>query len=125
MDDKGLNKEISQWAKGQKKDLDSQFDKLDIQHREGSPSPQAARELLRHYLGQKFGMVSKITFKFPRHMVFVQKGVGKGTPAAQAGTGKRKPKDWFNGPIDEGVERLADIVAEGQADMIINSIRIK
>ena len=58
-------------------------------------------------------------------MVFVHKGVGKGTPIGMVGSTNRKPKEWFNPVIDKRVELLADKVAEHSADIVVNNITIR
>lgn len=37
----------------------------------------------------------------------------------------RKPKDWFNGPLANNVEKLADIVVEHYADRTVNATLMK
>lgn len=92
-----------------------------------------------------FGEVRKITYRFDRHGVFVQKGVGRGyivmngkvirgrkktkeeigrtkqteeTTIISYSSGKlqRESKDWFNETIDSNMEKLADIVHEYMGD---------
>jgi hypothetical protein len=68
------------------------------------------------------GIPTKVSFKFPQHMVFVHKGVGKGTPIAKAGTGTRKAKEWFEPPIERNIDKLGDIVAEELGESIVNNL---
>lgn len=92
-----------------------------------------------------YGEVRKITYRFDRHGVFFQKGVGRGyivmngkvvrgrkktkqeigstkqtegTTKITYSSGKlqREPKDWFNETIDSKMEQLADIVHEYMGD---------
>ena len=116
-----MNLEIKGWAKDTTGDLKREFKRLNIVHREDSPSKEAAVDLLLNKFGQRAGMVNKVSFKFPRHMVFVHKGVGKGRPISKPGTAK----EWFNPKMDQDIEKLADIVADNQADIVVGNLLIK
>jgi len=122
-----LNSDIKSWAGETQKELKQQFDSLNIQHVDRSPSPRPSREVLENILRSRGGLVSKVSFKFPRHMVFVHKGVGKGVPISLAGSNatNRKPKPWFNPVMDKKVEDLADRVADHSADIVVNNLMIK
>lgn len=119
--------EVDAWRKESLHELIASFDKLNIVHRPASPSPYPARDILKAITAYRLGMPSKISFKFPRHMVFVHKGVGKGVPAGIAGTSatKRQPKEWFNPVIEARIDKLATIAAENVADYIVADIGIK
>jgi len=127
LDAEKMNQDVKAWFALTEKVLKRQFDLLDIKHVPRSPSPVASREVLEHILRKRLGLVSKGSFKFPRHMVFVAKGVGRGVPAAVAGTNQttRKPKDWFNGVIDARIDELANTVAENSGNLIVNNLKIK
>jgi hypothetical protein len=81
------------------------------------------------------GEVSGVGFAFPRHGVFVQKGVGRGYQmqagkvvrvAKSAATGNtRQPVDWFNSIIDSQVPALADKIAGIHADLAVNATNFK
>lgn len=96
--------------------LKGQWDKYDIKHSPESRSAVAALDLLSSSTTMKYGALSSIRFKFPRHMVFVHKGVGRGHPISNP----RKAKPWFNEILDKEIEVLADIVAENTADKIVS-----
>lgn len=122
-----LNSGIRAWAKNTTAALKSEFDILDIQHVDRSPSPVASRDKIMTALRNRQGIISIIGFKFPKHMVFVHKGVGKGVPASRAGSSgtTRKAKEWFNPVISAKVDDLADVVANATGDLIVNNIGIK
>jgi hypothetical protein len=90
------------------------------------------------------GEANKITFSFPYYMVFVHKGAGRGyggiktglfttskgtkgitNPASMGkmGTGKRRPKPWFNPVIEEQFPALSDIVSDYQGEKITLNIK--
>jgi hypothetical protein len=122
-----FNAEVKAWKDAVTAQLKKKFAELDIKHVSRSPSAVASRDALKGSTTAKFGLIAAVKYKFPRHMVFVAKGVGKGVSAEMAGTGEtsRKPKDWFNSVIDANMPQLADTVANGLGDMIINNLRIK
>lgn len=114
-----VNKVVRDWKDGTVGDLKGQFAKLKIEHRENSPSKVPSEKALRGLVGMAYGLASKVGFKFPRHMVFVHKGVGGGQK------GSRVAKEWFNPVMEKQVEVLADELAEEHADMAVRAIQIK
>jgi len=81
-----------------------------------------------------YGEINMVGFQFPRHGVFVHKGVGRGwkmlsgkvvRTAAGIQKGIRIPKDWMNVEIDNSIAELADELAGIRADTFINSTRLK
>ncbi|MBT3244824.1 MAG: hypothetical protein HN352_16885 [Bacteroidetes bacterium] len=87
---------------------------------------------LRLRFKKEYGEISQLKYEFSRHGVFFHKGVGRGyimqgsrviRGTRQAGSTiqtsgplLRKPKDWFNPVLSKEVPRLADDIAEVQAD---------
>ena len=122
-----MNRDIKSWFILTQKVLKQQFDLLEIKHVKRSPSPVSSKETLMQQTRMRSGLISRGSFKFNRSMVFVSKGVGKGVPAALAGTSAttRKPKDWFNSVIDNRINNLADTVAGHCGDIVCSNIRIK
>jgi len=122
-----LNTEVKTWADSTNKKLQQEFDVLNIQHVTRSPSPHPSRDVLKAFLRKRQSLVDRVSFKFPRHMVFVHKGVGKGVPIALAGSNAttRKPKPWFDNVMDKQVDDLADRVAEHSADIVVDNFKIK
>lgn len=120
-----FNTDVSKWTKDAKADVISEMNSLGIVHRENSTSPVPAQQALKTSQSKKAGVVSKISFKMPRHMVFVHKGVGRGTKISQVGSTNRVAKPWFNPVIERKLDELVDIVAENQMTMILNSILIR
>jgi hypothetical protein len=125
IDTQQLNKDVNRWAKSNEADLKSEARSLGIEHRANSPSSSSSVEALKSKVSNRFGIVSKIGIKFPQHMVYVHKGVGKGTPIARQGMTNRKAKEWFNPVIDKNIEQLADIIADGLGESIVNRLNFK
>ena len=60
--------------------------------------------------------LSSLSFSFPRHGVFLEKGLGRGR-------GKDKPKgakDWFNATINASEDWIADTIMQHTADALVN-----
>lgn len=86
--------------------------------RSANPSLKAFRATVKY----KFGLPQRIRLTFPRHYVFVEKGVGKGR---KMGSGKETPKPAINPAIEANIEALADIAADNMADFAANRIFIR
>lgn len=71
------------------------------------------------------GLANRIRIRFKKSGVFVHKGVGRGTTAAQAGSTNRKAKEWFNPVVEEFADELASAVADELVELTFNSIKIK
>lgn len=69
--------------------------------------------------------VYRVRIRFKREGVFVHKGVGRGTTADKAGTGKRTPKPWFNPVVEKWIDELSEDVADDFVTIAFNSLNIK
>jgi hypothetical protein len=120
------NKEVRDWAFRVGSGL-----KGNIMAFNGKGTGQLA-QMLQTRTRKSFNEVDLISYHFPRHGVFVQKGVGRGY-VMQGGTVvrgirhdkvvkplqgpvNRRPEDWFNGTMEREVPVLADIIANHMAD---------
>lgn len=119
MNEQQLNSEVKAWANKTKNELKAKAKSLGIEHRENSPSGSSSTEAIKASVAKKFRIVSRVSFKFPRHMIFVHKGLGRDTPVSKQGTTNRKAKEWLDGPIEKNIDQLADIVAEHIGDEVI------
>jgi hypothetical protein len=68
------------------------------------------------------GITDSISYQFPRHGIFRAYGVGNGQSingkqAVQSFV-KRSPSDWLDDPIDQNIEKLADIAADFYGDEV-------
>ncbi len=91
---------------------------------------------IRHRIYMKHGISEGIGFRIERHGVFVHKGVGNGyrmengivvryAKNPPGPNGPRVPKDWFNNIINQNVPALANMVAQVNADAVINAARMR
>ncbi len=114
------NEEVTQWDADNKEDLIHEMDVLDIRHSKNSPNKIALRNALKSRLKRSFDMINKISYTFPRSAVFLAKGVGRGHPISNP----RQAKDWYNSVVEKNLDKLGDIAANGQGNLIINNIDI-
>src|SRR4030042_1523926 len=111
---------------------------------------------LRLKIGEWFGEVDLLTYRFARHGVFIHKGVGRGhglwdgkvmhyrgdlsiqsmkknpkfknkkyesnVPAGFVL--KRMPIEWFNPVVNDNIKGLADLIAEMDADRLVNATKM-
>lgn len=119
------NNAVGDWTSDTKGQVISEMDALGIVHSEKSKSKVPAKKALRTALRKNAGVTNRISFKIPRHMVFVHKGVGRGTRISQVGTTKRKPKPFLNPVIEKNIGKLAEVVADHQGTMVVNALMIK
>jgi hypothetical protein len=100
-----------------------------------------------------YGEVDLLSYHFVRHGVFVHKGVGRGymmrggsvvrgykpgrdlkifknknafprSKILKSNTFNRQPLEWFNPVVQENIEGLADLIAELDADKVVNATKI-
>lgn len=119
------NARIDNWGTDRLQDLKNEIDALGIKHASYSSSPRAARAALTKTNRKADGLINRISYRIPRHMIFVHKGVGRGTPIDKVGTTSRKAKPWFNPVIEKHIDELADIAAEELGSSIVNNLLIK
>lgn len=109
---------------------------------------------LRLKTGKWFGEVDKLSYHFARHGVFAHKGVGRGyymeggrvirgekpgmiltaksldvnyrlkQVVLRSAKINRKPAAWFNPVVQENMEGLADLIAQMDADRVVNATKI-
>jgi hypothetical protein len=137
-----FNQQVSSWANETKRKMKLRTLQLVLNV---GPGHDQQKVTVRRYQGE----ASKIQFAFPYYMVFVHKGAGRGyggnktglfttksgrkgitnkASMGRMGTGKRKPKPWFNPILEERFPHLAEIIAAyhtGKVTANIQKILIK
>lgn len=121
---------------------------LGITHRSNSPSSGSSVAKIKGKEKMSGGIIDRISFKFPRTLIWTHKGAGKGRGGnkgsvwydalgirhttnpeslGKMGSGGRVAKPWLNDTLEapEGVDELATIVAEESGDAIVNRLLIK
>jgi hypothetical protein len=118
MDLQQFNLEVAEWSKVSLRDLRAELTRLNVKY---SSNSNSLSKVLRSSVRKSRGMASRISFNMPRHAIFLHKGVGQGRPANRP----KGAKPWFNPVIDRNMPDLADKVANGQADLIVNTLNIQ
>jgi hypothetical protein len=93
-----------------------------------------------------YGEIDRVSFRFKRYLIYVHKGAGRGQGGSKGSqwtdphgnkrstnplsfgkmnTGRRHAEEWLNPVLDTEVPKLADIVANCQANAVVKAIRIK
>jgi len=120
-----VNEKIKLWGGNTKTLLQQRIGALGIRHTAKSQSPRAAANSLRDTYRKRQGLINRIGYTMPRHMIYVHKGVGRGTPIERVGESGRKAKEWYNPVVEKEVEGLADIMAQELGAGIINRLLIR
>jgi hypothetical protein len=119
------NSQIKKWANDTFGVIRDTAYQMGIQHRPNSSSPDSSINDIKVRTYTNGGRISRIAYRIRRHLVFVHKGVGKGTPINKAGQTNRIAKPFFNEAIADNIEELADIVAQETGDELTENILIK
>lgn len=90
---------------------------------------------IKHRVYYAHGIAEGVGFRIERHGVFVHKGVGRGYKMVNGMViryatgpminGGRKPVDWFNSIVDQDTEKLANDLAQVNADASVNAMRMR
>lgn len=125
-----FNSEVRGWAKIQQRRLVSRVvslqlkDKVALQKRIANKANQEDYKSLVPSLGfglkREFGVINRINFRFSKQGIYFEHGVGRGRPVRSA---KAKPHPFLGPVINSGIDELADIVANGFADMAVGEIK--
>ena len=116
-----LNTDIELWDDKNKAAVINEMDTLGIKRYPYSQNPVPLRKAFKSKLRKRFDLINKISYSMPRSAVFLHKGVsrshGKNHP--------RTAKEWYEPVVDRNIDELADVVAEGQGNLIVNALKIK
>ncbi len=73
-------------------------------------------------LKKDFGQVTRINFRFARHGIFLEHGVGKGRRVRSANA---RPKPWLAPILDPAIDELADLIAKNYLDIAEGEIKFQ
>jgi hypothetical protein len=143
-----FNERVTEWAQTTVLDIRSTAGTMGVQHRPDSPSLSASVPQIKGFTRKRQGSIDRISIKFPRVLIYAQKGAGKGrggrkgskwvdrygeqkTTSAgsmgRMGGGGRTEKPFINVVLDtdKGVNELATIAAEELGSAVINRMFLK
>ena len=116
-----LEQQIKAWVNKTAQAIAADMVAKGVKHRDNSTSVKALTDSIKGKTAKSFGIVNKVSIVFPRHLVFVKYGVGK---YRAKGSGKEKPKEIVDNVITANIEELADIAANGYADIACRNLFI-
>lgn len=121
IDTKKLSRNIAAWQRKVKDEIINDLYAKGVRHRPDSNSKQAVFLLINARLRKKFGAPERASFTFPKHLVFVKYGVGKGR---KRGSGKEIPKDIIDNVIEKHLPELIEICKDGWAEVVAKNLFI-
>lgn len=144
------NQAVQGWGSTGRALLKTTGSGMGIQHRQSSTSKGESLSKIKDKYGyDSTGFINKVTFTtINRSLIFTSQGAGKGIGGSKGsrwidrlgnprktnpkslgkiGNGLRTPKPFIDSMLNgaEGLEKLADIVAEHQVDAIIDNVYVK
>jgi hypothetical protein len=142
------NEEVKQWFSETNSLFKNKAGGYGISHRSNSPSPAPSIDKFRNRFFLQDGAIVRGSINFPRTLIYVHKGAGKGRGGNKGSRwvdkygnahktnpkslGKmdsdgRKAKPFINDVLnsDQGIDKLATIVAEHLGDSLAGSLFIK
>lgn len=81
------------------------------------------RSSLKEYVRKQNKEVVSVGYSFERHGIYLARGVGKGRPKGSAAA-NQAAKDWLTPELDLLLDEIADLIADGYADIITAELRI-
>ena len=125
-----FNSEVRGWAKIQQKRLISRVVSLKLKdkvalkkslnHKANKDDYKPLVPSLGFGLKREFGVVARINFRFAKHGIYFEHGVGRGRAVRSANA---KPHPFLAPIINSSMEDLADIIVENYADITIQEIK--
>lgn len=91
-----------------------------VHHINNTPDYKPLASSLGVNIKNSFGFPERVNFKFKRHGIFFEHGVGGGRGIR---SGKTTPHPWLVPVIDLGIQELADILADMAADNAAGEIK--
>lgn len=129
----GVNRKIVQWKSTTTAELKSAISMLTSEGK-----GQLLNELRGYVNHDPDGSIYSVSWKFPRHGIFIIKGVGRGYMIIDnqvvravkknsavytvSGTIERQPQDWFNPVIENRIPVLAQMISDYYADQAVEQI---
>lgn len=110
---------VSRWGFSTRAKLANKVSELASGESRSTPS---LRKSLTTSVKTSRDLPKSVQFKFVRHGVFFQKGVGRGRGI---NSGRTRPRDWFNSVVSVEVEALAQITAENMAELATQKMLIQ
>ena len=128
-ENKELQKEVKGWAVIQKNRMVTRVltlqlkDKVALKKRVAHMNKEEYKPLagsLGFGLKLEFGFVRRVNFRFSKQGIFFEHGVGRGR---LRGSAQATPHPFLAAVLDKGIDQLADIIANADADALVGEIK--
>lgn len=127
-----LNRDISDWGRYQSQKMQRLVGSLTLKDKHAVykaarlKATDPSYKPLKPSIGgwsekEKFGPVTSVKFRFRKHGIYLEHGVGRGRPVRSAAA---KPKPWLKPVLDPAIDTLAELVASNYADIAAGSIKL-
>lgn len=128
--EKEFNDAVRGWAAVQRRRLVSRVVSLQLKDKVALKKRIALKNSNEDYkplvpslgfgLKKEFGVVNRINFRFAKHGIYFEHGVGRGRPIGSANV---RPNPFLAPIINSSIDELADIVASQYADIAAAEIK--
>lgn len=127
-----LNKDVSEWAKYQSQRMQRLVGSLTLKDKHAIQKAAWLKAKDKNYkpltpsIGHKVEVdkmdsrVSRINFRFAKHGIYLEHGVGRGRPVRSSAA---NPKPWLNPILDPAIDVLADLIQKNYADIAAGQIK--
>jgi hypothetical protein len=118
-----MDEEITDWANITREELLKKVNELTLTQR-GKLAEESIRRKknTRRTLKRTNGEIDRVSFKFPKHGIYIQHGVGRGRKVGSAAA-KENAIPWITDVLPSAIELLADRLEEEFADITSKEVR--
>lgn len=117
-----IDQEVRDWSQATRKKLAFRLASLNLQERARLDGEVSLLRSLRAGLNRRGGEINSVFFRFARHGIFLEHGVGRGRPKGSAAAESLK-KPWLSVVLPDEIEILADMLANEYADLAAENLR--
>lgn len=122
-----MDQEIRAWAKLTRGELVKSVLSLNLHEQirfDGEDNVlKPLKKDIRYGLRKKQGDTEGVAFRFPRHGIFLERGVGK-YRKANSSAANRAARPWLYPVLDGAFDDLADLIEQGYGDIAASELRI-
>jgi len=118
-----LEEEVRKWGRLTRQKLVERILSLNMHERAAVTMDKPLAKSVRSIFRKQSGDIEGVSFRFPRHGIFLERGVGKHRPVNSAAANKAA-KPWISTTLPSATEQLADILAKEYADLVAEDVQI-